>query len=131
MGIVYLDVKKVFDKVPHWRLLAKVRACGVAGQVANWIANWLSDRKQRGVAVSGRMFYWEDERSGVPQGSVLGPLPFIIYINDLDNGVKCRLSKFADDTKIGGEVDSRRGGDQIQETIDTCVDWAKRLADVI
>ena len=54
MDIVYLDFKKVFDKVPHQRLLAKVTACRVAGQVANWIANWLSDRKQR-VAVSGRM----------------------------------------------------------------------------
>ena len=54
VDIVYLDLKKVFDKEPHQRLLAKVRACGVAGQVANWIANWLRDRKQR-VAVSGRM----------------------------------------------------------------------------
>ena len=51
---VYLDFKKVFDKVPHRRLLAKVRACGVAGQVGNWIANWLCGRKHR-VAVSGRM----------------------------------------------------------------------------
>jgi len=54
VDIVYLDFKKVFDKVPHRRLFAKVRDCGVAGQAGNWIANWLSDRKQR-VAVSGRM----------------------------------------------------------------------------
>ena len=67
MDRVYLDFKKVFDKVPHRRLLAKVRACGVAGQVGNWIANWLSSRKQS-VAVSGRMSCWEDVRSGVPQG---------------------------------------------------------------
>ena len=73
---VDIDVKKVFDKVPHRRLLAKVRACGVAGQVANWIANWLSDRKQR-VAVSGCLAVlscWEDGSSRVPQGSVLRPL---------------------------------------------------------
>uniref|UniRef100_A0A8C4QEF9 FERM domain-containing protein n=1 Tax=Eptatretus burgeri TaxID=7764 RepID=A0A8C4QEF9_EPTBU len=56
VDIVYLDFKKAFDKVPHRRLLAKVRACGVVGQVANWIANWLSDRKQ-GVAVGGRMSF--------------------------------------------------------------------------
>ena len=124
VDMVYLDFKKVFDKVPHRRLLAKVRACGVAGQGAHRIANWLSDRKQR-VAVSGRMSCLEDVSHGVPQGSVLGTLPFIIYINNLDNGVRSRLSKFADDTKLGGEVDSRGGGDQIQECIDTCIDWAK------
>ena len=122
VDIVYLDFKKAFDKVPHLRLSAKVRACGVDGQVANWITNWLSDRKQR-VAVSGRMSCWEDVSSRVPQGSVLGPLLFIIYINDLDSGV-IKLSKFADDTKLGGKVDSRGGGDQIQESIDTCMDWA-------
>ena len=91
----------------------------MAGQVANWIANWFSDRKQR-VAVSGRMSCWEDVSGGEPQGSVLGPLLFIIYINNLDSGVKSKLSKFADDTKLGGKVDSRGGGDQIQKSIE-CV----------
>ena len=59
------------------------------------------------MAVSGRMSCWEDVSSGVPQGSVLGPLLFNIYINDLDNGVKSKIYKFANDTKLGGEVDSR------------------------
>ena len=77
------------------------------------------------MAVSGRMSCWEDVSSGVPQGSVLGPLLFIMYINDLDSGVKSRLSKFADDTKLGGKVDSRGGGDQIQESIDTYIDLVK------
>ena len=110
VDIVYLDFNKAFDKVPHRRLLAKVRACGVVGQVAYWIANWLRGRKQR-VAVSGRMSCWKDVSCGVPQGSVLGPLLFNIYINDLDSGVESKLSKFADDTKLGGKVNSRRGGE--------------------
>ena len=76
VDVVYLDFKKAFDKVPHRRLLAKVRGCGVAGQVANWIGNWLCGRKQR-VAVSGRMSCWEDVSSGVLQGSVLRPLLYL------------------------------------------------------
>ena len=77
------------------------------------------------MAVGGRMSCWEDVSSGVPQGSVLGPLLFIIYINDLESGVKSKLSKLADDTKVGGKVESRGGGDQIQESIHTFIDWAK------
>ena len=61
VDIVYRDFKKTFDKVPHRRLFAKVRDCGVAGQVDNWIANWFSGRKKR-VTVSGRMSCWEDVR---------------------------------------------------------------------
>ena len=95
-------------------------ACGVAGQVVNWIANWLSGRKQR-LSMRARMSCWEDVCSGATQGSVLRPLRFIIYINDLDRGVNSKLSKFVDDTKLGGEMDSRGGGDQIQESIDTCI----------
>ena len=68
---------------------------------------------------------WEDVNSVVPQGSVVVYSLFIIYINDLDSGVNRWLSKFADDTKFRGSVDSRGGGDQIQESIDTCIDWAK------
>ena len=70
------------------------------------------------------MSCWEDVSSRELQGSLLGPLLFIIYINNLDNGVKSKLSKFADDTKLGRKVDSRGGGDQIQESVDTCIDWA-------
>ena len=73
VDMVYRDFQKAFDEVPQRRLLAKVRACGVAGQVANWIANWLRGRKQR-VAVSGKMSCWEDASHGVHRGSVVGPL---------------------------------------------------------
>ena len=77
----------------------------MAGRVANWIGNWLCDMKQR-VSVSGRMSGREDVSNGVPQGSGLESLLFIIYFNYLDSEVKSLLCKCAHDTKLRGKVDS-------------------------
>ena len=125
VDVIYLDFQKAFDKVPHQRLLIKLKSHGVEGKLLKWLEDWLSERKQR-VVINGKSSSWRDVLSGVPQGSVLGPILFIIYVNDIDDGLTCKISKFADDTKITSRVTTSVEKLELQSNLDQLNRWAEK-----
>jgi hypothetical protein len=128
VDIFYLDFAKAFDKVPRQRLVKKLRAKGVEEKTVTWIENWLSGRTQR-VCIKGEQSDSCPVESGVPQGTVLGPTLFTVYIDDLDLEVLKRMLsvwmvKFADDTKGGKIIENDSDREELQMTLDLMCDWA-------
>ena len=125
VDVVYLDFQKAFDKVAHQRLILKLKAHGIGNDVIKWIEKWLTHRRQR-VIVDGEISNWKSVLSGVPQGSVLGPILFLIYINDLEDDISSKVLKCVDDTKVFRKVTNDTDKHSLQDDLDKLVKWSER-----
>ena len=122
--VIYLDFSKAFDKVDHTMLLEKLTRYGITGKLHTWIKSFLINRFQT-VVVDGKHSRREPVRSGVPQGSVLGPVLFIVYVNDLHDVVKtCSSGSFADDTKLLHKIEKMDDMTQVQVDLYNVIQWA-------
>ena len=119
---VLLDFSKAFDKVPHRRLAAKLHHYGVRGNTLLWTQSFLADRSQK-VIVEGQSSASAPVTSGVPQGTVLGPLLFLVYINDLPSKVQSTARLFADDCLLYRTIKSNQDSDILQQDLDNLQKW--------
>ncbi|CAM5146515.1 unnamed protein product [Natator depressus] len=119
---VYLYFSKTFDTVLHDLLIIKLGKCNLDGATIRWMHNWLESHSQR-VVISRSQSCWKGITSGVPQGLVLGPVLFNLFINDLDNGIESTLIKFADNTNLGGVASALEDRIKIQNDLDKLEKW--------
>jgi len=122
--VIYLDLSKAFDTVPHRALIHKLKLYGIGGRLLDWFANYLNQRYQR-VVINGASSSWLPVTSGVPQGSILGPLLFLLYINDLPDMLSkntlCAI--FADDTKLYREITNIHDVEELQDDLTKITNW--------
>jgi hypothetical protein len=122
---IYMDFQKAFDTVPHNRLLQKLDAYGINEQTKGWIRNFLSNRRQQ-VGINEKTSGWKDVISGIPQGSVIGPILFVLYINDMPSTLTSPCYLFADDTKLYRTIKDDSSIHKLQQDLDTLGKWSEK-----
>ena len=120
---VYLDFSKCFDSVPHERLLMKIGKYGIKGKLWDWVADFLRGRHQQ-VSIRGYLSAIAAVLSGIPQGSVLDPLLFVIFINEMPDMVHTCIQMFADDTKLFTHIKDESDVARLQDDLDSLQSWA-------
>ena len=127
---IFLDFAKAFDKVDHEILLQKIKNVGISGKLLNWLTDFLSNRFQE-VVLDGVSSFIAAVISGVPQGTVLGPILFLIYINDINTHVShSTISCFADDTRVSKSISVEADSILLQEDINNLIHWAKIIQSI-
>ena len=124
VDMIIMDFSKAFDVVPHNRLLNKLFRYGIHNKTYTWISGFLKHRVQR-VVVGGEHSTWTDVVSGVPQGTVLGPLLFLVYINDLPNNINSSVRLFADDCVLYRQIQNQFDSEALQQDLNTLCKWEK------
>ena len=124
--VIFLDLAKAFDSVPHEWLLLKLKSNGIDGCLLTWLRHFLVVHKQR-VVIRGSCSDWSYVTSGAPQGTILGPLLFLLYINDITECISSTVKLYADDTKIYREINDPIIDCQLlQDDLNNLSDWARK-----
>ena len=126
IDILYMDYAKAFDTVPHQRLLCQVESFGITGRTLQWIRAFLSNRQQK-VRANGKDSSWSPVMSGIPQGSILGPILFTLFVNDLPGNIRTIISMFADDTKLYIPLTSDSSFEDLVADLNYLQEWAASM----
>ena len=122
--VIFLDFSKAFDKVSHTKLLHKIQYYGINGKTKAWISAFLGSHSQQ-VVVSGQSSRSADVLSGVPQGTVLGPMLFVLYINDINEGLNSQMRLFVDDSIVYREIQTSADHLALESDLNKLHRWAK------
>ena len=123
--VIVMDFVKAFDKVSHNKLICKLKEYGINSSINQWIESFLHQRQQR-VACKGEMSSWAPVRSGIPQGSMIGPILFLVYINDLPAKLQSKVRLFADDTIVYMAVTNETDAAILQKDLKLLEEWENR-----